>query len=106
MDGSGSVGSCEFGNGKKAIKNLMSYQQPGVDARYAMVTFSDAVRSDFGFLKQSEAVKRIIGVGFPNGFTNTQAGLAAALNLFKTGKNIAITAVFISTASYKYEAQN
>jgi hypothetical protein len=107
MDGSGSVGSCEFGNGKKAIKNLMSYQQPGVDARYAMVTFSDAVRSDFGFLPQLKAVKKIIGVGFPNGFTNTQAGLAAALNLFKKGKNmLSQMHVFISTASYKYEAQN
>ena len=85
----------------------MSYQQPGVDARYAMVTFSDAVRSDFGFLPQLKAVKKIIGVGFPNGFTNTQAGLAAALNLFKKGKNmLSQMHVFISTASYKYEAQN
>ena len=87
MDGSGSIGPCEFGNGKKAMKNLLSYNQPGVDAKYAMVTFSSGYRRDFNFVSQSNAKFRITGVTYPGGSTNTQAGLADALDLFNTGKS-------------------
>ncbi|CAB3993071.1 Hypothetical predicted protein [Paramuricea clavata] len=82
MDGSGSIGACEFNNGKKAMKNLMGFEQPDVNAKYAMVTFSRTVRRDFNFLSQSDAVARISTVTFPSGSTNTQAGLAEALDLF------------------------
>ena len=85
MDGSGSIGQCEFGNGKKAMKNLLEYDQPGVDAKYGMVTFSSSFRRDFNFVPQSDAKLRIAGVTYPGGSTNTQAGLADALDLFNTG---------------------
>ena len=87
MDGSGSVGECEFGNGKKAMKNLMEYAQPNTDTKYAVVTFGSGVRRDFNFLPQSVAAARISNVQFPGGWTNTQAGLAEALKLMKQGKS-------------------
>jgi hypothetical protein len=87
MDGSGSIGSCEFNNGKKAMKSLMHFEQPAINAKYAMVTFANGVRRDFNFLPQLDAAAKISGVKFPSGGTNTQAGLAEALNLFKKGKN-------------------
>ena len=87
MDGSGSIRSCEFGNGKKAMQSLVEYNQPGVDAKYAMVTFASNVRRDFNFLTRSDAATRISGVTFPSGGTNTQAGLAEAFDLFDTGKS-------------------
>ena len=83
MDGSGSIGSCEFENGKKAMKPLMEHVQPNLNAKYAMVTFASGVRKDFGFLPQLVAASKIESVTFPSGSTNTQAGLAQALNMFK-----------------------
>ncbi|CAB3985154.1 Hypothetical predicted protein [Paramuricea clavata] len=87
MDGSGSIGLCEFNNGKKALKALMQYKQPGIDAKYAMVTFASQARRDFNFLPQLDAAAKMSGVKFPRGATNTQAGLAEAFDLFITGKN-------------------
>ena len=88
MDGSGSIGTCEFGNGKRALKNMVQYKTPGVDAKYAMVTFSNGASVNFNFLPQSKAATKIGDVIFPNGGTNTQAGLAEALGLFTRGKSI------------------
>ncbi|CAB3992440.1 Hypothetical predicted protein [Paramuricea clavata] len=84
MDGSSSIRQCEFNNGKKAMQSLLQYTQPGVDAKYAMVTFASSVRRDFNFLSQSDAAAKISSVTFPRGYTNTQGGLAEAFNLFKT----------------------
>jgi hypothetical protein len=88
MDGSGSIGACEFDNGKKAMKRLLEYDQPGINATYAMVTFGQDARRDFNFLPRKDAAARISGVGFPGGLTNTQAGLADALDLFNTGDHV------------------
>ena len=87
MDGSGSVGSCEFGNGKKAMQSLMEFKDPQKDFKYAMVTFSHNVRTDFDFLPQENATKKVGSVYFPGGSTNTQAGLARASNIFTLGEN-------------------
>ena len=42
LDGSGSIGSCEFGKGKKALKHMMKLAEntPNVDAKYAAVSYS------------------------------------------------------------------
>ena len=85
MDGSGSIGSCEFENGKKAMKSLMEFVQAGLDSKYAMVTFASGVRRDFDFLPQLKAATKIDAVKYPSGSTNTQAGLAEAFNIFKKG---------------------
>ena len=88
MDGSGSIGACEFDNGKKAMKRLLEYDQPGINATYAMVTFGSNARRDFNFLPRKEAATRISAVRFPSGSTNTQAGLADALDLLNTGEHV------------------
>ena len=85
MDGSGSIGSCEFENGKKAMKPLMEFVQADLDSKFAMITFASGVRSDFPFLPQLTAAKKIDAVRFPGGSTNTQAGLEEAFREIKKG---------------------
>ena len=87
MDGSTSVGDCEFRRGKVAIKNLMKSAnaiavEAGYDEKYAAVTFSTSASVNFKFLPYSTAVQRLSMIDFPSGSTNTQAGLAEARNLF------------------------
>ena len=88
MDGSGSVGDCEFKRGKVAIKNLMKSANKEAlkrryDEKYAAVTFSNSAREDFKFFPyDTEKTKLTNEVHLPSGSTNTQAGLAKAMNLF------------------------
>ena len=87
MDGSGSVGDCEFRRGKVAIKNLMKSAnaiavEERYDQKYAAVTFSSSASVNFKFSPYSTAVQRLSMINFPSGSTNTQAGLAEARNLF------------------------
>ena len=87
MDGSGSVGNCEFRRGKVAIKNLMKSAnaiavEKRYDQKYAAVTFSSSASVNFKFLPYSTAERRLSMINFPSGGTNTQAGLAEARNLF------------------------
>ena len=96
MDGSGSIGKCEFDNGKKAMQTLMEFEQPEIDAKYGMVTLGYTARTDFDFSPQSEAAKKIGVVTFPSGSTNTQAGLAQALNLFVSGENDCASVIIIN----------
>ena len=87
MDGSGSVGDCKFKRGKVAIKNLMKSANEEADKRrydekYAAVTFSTSASENFKFLRYSTAKEKLSEINFPSGSTNTQAGLAKAMNLF------------------------
>ena len=87
MDGSGSVGNCEFQRGKAAIKNLMKSANAVAvknkfDEKYAAVTFSSSATVNFKFLPYSTAEQRLTVIQFPNGATNTQAGLEEAMKLF------------------------
>ena len=87
MDGSGSVGNCEFQRGKAAIKNMMKSANAVAvknkyDEKYAAVTFANSAKVNFKFLPYSTADQRLTIVQFPNGLTNTQAGLAEARKLF------------------------
>ena len=43
LDGSGSIGRCEFGKGKKALKQVMKLAEnnPTVDTKYAAVSYSN-----------------------------------------------------------------
>jgi len=87
MDGSGSVGNCEFQRGKAAIKNIMKSAnavavRDKFDEKYAAVTFASSAKVNFKFLPYSTADQRVTMVQFPNGLTNTQAGLAEARKLF------------------------
>ena len=87
MDGSGSVGNCEFQRGKAAIKNMMKSANAVAvknkfDETYAAVTFASSAKVNFKFLPYSTADQRLTIVQFPSGSTNTQAGLAEARKLF------------------------
>ena len=87
MDGSGSVGPCEFERGKAAMNNLMKSAngkavKEGFDEKYAAVTFSTKASVNFKFLPYSTAKQKLSMIQFPDGSTNTQAGLTEAMKLF------------------------
>ena len=87
MDGSESVGRCEFERGKAAIKNMMKSANAVAvenkdDEKYAAVTFSSSASVNFKFLPYSTAEQKLTMIQFPSGSTNTQAGLAEAMKLF------------------------
>ena len=80
MDGSFSVGWCDFDRGKKALQYMMGLASG--DVKYAAVTFSTSVTVNFKFLPSSAAANKITQIPYPRGMTNTQAGLAKAKKLF------------------------
>ena len=84
MDSSGSIGSCQFGIGKKALKNMMDVagNDKTYDARYAGVTFSTSAIVNFMFLHHLSAANEIMKIPYLGGSTNTQAGLVEAKKLF------------------------
>lgn len=85
LDGSGSIGPCEFEKGKKALSYLMDSAKeanPTIDTQYAAVTFASSAFVNFKFLKYSAAAVKVTTIRYPNGLTNTQAGLNEALKLF------------------------
>ena len=88
MDGSGSIGSCEFGEGKKAMSELMKLcEQMGssFDCRYAAITFSSSVTKNFDFLRIAQASPKIITIHYPGRGTNTHAGLEEAEKVIRAG---------------------
>ena len=84
MDGSWSIGNCEFEKGKKALKNMLRFagSSSGYDSKYAVVTFSTNATVNFNFLSYSAASEGITQLSYPGGFTNTNYGLAEAKKLF------------------------
>ena len=89
MDGSGSVGSCEFNKGKQALANLVKFGNDGgrYDIKFACVTFSSSASTNFNFLSPSNAASRLNNLYYPGGGTNTQLGLAYAKALLQSNKN-------------------
>jgi len=93
MDGSFSIGSCEFNKGKKALQNMMELanNNPKSDAKYAGITFASSVTVNFKFLPYSAAANKISQISYPGGGTNTAAALAEAKKLFddrSSGKSL------------------
>ena len=83
LDGSGSVGSCEFKKGKEALKHAMTTaHNPQYNTKYAAVTFSTSATVNFKFLPYPSAASEVTKISYPGGSTNTQAGLAEAKKLF------------------------
>ena len=84
MDGSGSVGVGKFDKGKRALSNMIELEREGGnDTKYASVIFSRSAAVSFSFLPCAEAADEILKIRYPDGGTNTQAGLAEAKNLFE-----------------------
>ena len=85
LDGSGSIGYCEFEKGKTALSYLMDSAKeshPTVDTKYAAVTFASSATVNFKFLQYAAAARHVRMIRYPSGGTNTQAGLNEALKLF------------------------
>ena len=96
MDGSGSLGICEFKKGKKALQNMIGVAR---GAKVAAVTFATSATVNFKFIPYNLAANNLINIPYPGGSTNTQAGLREAKKLFddsSSGKRY-----FIST-NYQY----
>ena len=83
MDGSESVGRCEFGKARKAITYMMALaNRIGTDTTFAAVTFATSANIKFKLLPYATAANEIMKISFPDGATNTQAGLMEAKKLF------------------------
>lgn len=84
IDGSISIGSCEFERGKVALTNAMkASHEKGRDVKYAAVTFSDSASINFRFFPYLKAKGKLMNISYPRRWTNTQAGLAMARTLFE-----------------------
>lgn len=86
VDGSGSIGACPFGKGKTALSYLMDSAKesnPTIDTKYAEITFASSATVNFNFLQSYKAAMEIKKIPYPGGNTNTQAGLAEAMQLFE-----------------------
>ena len=84
MDGSGSIGSCEFNRGRIALSNMMELASAklGISTKYAAVTFATYAKVEFKFEPYATAGNKIKGIRYPGGGTNTQKGLTEAKKLF------------------------
>ena len=90
MDESGSVGQCQFDNGRKAlitnIEICREEEKRSISScRFAAITYSDTATVDFGFLPSVQAIKEMKLISYRGGGTNTQAALAEAMKLFRKG---------------------
>ena len=56
---------------------------PGINTKYAAVTFANSVTVNFRFLPYYKAANKIQSIPYPRGLTNTQAGLIEAKRLFE-----------------------
>ena len=96
LDGSGSVGLCEFKKGKEALKHMMkTAHNPQYETKYAAVTFSNTATVDFMFLPYVTASGEITKITYPGGSTNTQAGLAEAKKLFVDPNSGTLSIIFL-----------
>ena len=87
MDGSGSVGSCQFNYGRDALVASIKLCEEkrlkgGPNCSTAAVTFASRAYVNFNFLPADQAEKKVKSISYPGGATNTQAGLAEAEKLF------------------------
>ena len=96
MDGSGSIGSCEFKKGKEALKHMLTtMHNPRIDSKYAAVTFSSTATVNFEFLPYSSAASKITTIPYSGGGTNTQEALAEAKKLFDDPNSGILCIVFL-----------
>ena len=104
LDRSGSIGRCEFGKGKKALKNMMKVanENRNVDTKYAAVSYSNNAVVNFNFLRYSTAARRIMQIPYVGGGSNTQDGLDKAKRLFEDpSSGIYFIIVFLSRKEIK-----
>ena len=96
LDGSGSIGTCEFKKAKEALKHMMTTaHNPLYGTKYAAVTFSYTATVNFKFFPYSTAASVITKIPYPGGSTNTQAGLAEAKKLFEDPSSGTLPFIFL-----------
>ena len=96
LDGSGSIGTCEFKKAKEALKHMMTTaHNPLYGTKYAAVTFSYTATVNFKFLPYSTAASEITKITYPGSLTNTQAGLAEAKKLFEDPSSGTLPIIFL-----------
>lgn len=84
LDGSGSIGNCEFDKAKQALKNVLDLaSEAGFDDQFAAVSFSNSAVANFNFEANPKAGENIKQIPYLNQGTNTQAGLQEAKRLFE-----------------------
>ena len=101
MDGSESIPICNFNNVKKGLRHMMLLAKYNrvYDTKYAAVTFGSSATVNFKFLPFASAAKRIMRIPYPDGATNTQAGLEEARKLFvnpSSGKVLCIQCITVN----------
>ena len=92
LDGSGSIGGCEFEKGKKALKYMMkmAMENPDVDTKYAAVSYSDDAVVDFDFLPYSEAANDITGIRYVGGVPTLRMDLRRQKDCSRTPRQVYI----------------
>lgn len=85
MDGSGSIGKCEFEEGKKAMMQLMEVCEADriTSCQYAGVTYSSRAAVSFNFKSPDDAIKEMSKIRYPGGETSTHEALEKADGLLK-----------------------
>ena len=83
IDGSGSIGKCEFDVGIQATTEMLNQLSGKSDTKYATVLYSTLATVKFSFLPADQAGVQLAQIAYPAGGTNTQAGLDEAAKLFK-----------------------
>ena len=101
MDGSESIPICKFNNVKEALRHIMvlAKYNPSYDTKYAAVSFGSSATVNFKFLPYPVATRMIMRIPYPNGATNTQAGLEEARKLFadpSSGKVLCIQCIKVN----------
>ena len=87
---------------KKGLSHVMllAKHNPLYDTKYAAVTFASSATVNFKFLPWPYAARKIMTIPYPDGATNTQAGLEEARKLFvnpSSGTVLGIQCKAIST---------
>ena len=88
MDASGSIGSCEFKEGKKAMVKMMQLcpeKGPSYSCLYSAVSYSSLATVVFRYLPLARASPKMTKIHYPGRGTNTRAGLDEAAKIIQAG---------------------
>ena len=88
LDASGSIGSCEFREGKKAMAEMMKMcpeKGPKYSCLFSAVNYSKSATEVFRSLPFTQATAIMNGIHYSGRSTNTAAALQAAENILRSG---------------------
>jgi uncharacterized protein YegL len=100
LDASGSIGSCEFGEGKKAMAEMMKTcpeKGPQYTCLYSAVSYSSSATEVFRSLPFAQAIPIMRGIHYPRGGTNTAAALDLAAKIVRSGTDAYSSVIYTSS---------